>query len=341
MSSHRDDTRRPDHDEDVRLDRATGDGDPRDAGHEHTEEERAAAALQSALAPRETLPPALRDRLLAEGQALVGAGRAGASAPPARGRGAGWLALAACIAIAGVAVSAAVWIVNDRNAQLQDQEALIADLERRIESNDAILAEARSSVERLREAIVLRDDTISEQETRLAEAADHQLQLADQLATATRSLDRARLEIARYEAPVDPATLQANRQKLLEVPGTVRLAWAPFQLPDAPPAEQPGVTGDVVWNDELEQGYLRFTGLAVNDPNIEQYQVWIIDERGLEQKVSGGVFNATAQGEVIVPIEPGIDVGRVALFAVTVEDPGGTWVPDLQRRVVVAPRSDS
>ena len=64
----------------------------------------------------------------------------------------------------------------------------------------------------------------------------------------------------------------------------------------------------------------------------------MIDERGLEQKVSGGVFNASAEGEIIVPIEPGIDVGRVALFAVTVENPGGTWVPDLSRRVVIAPR---
>jgi hypothetical protein len=52
------------------------------------------------------------------------------------------------------------------------------------------------------------------------------------------------------------------------------------------------------------------------------------------------VFNASAAGEVIVPIDPGIDVGRVALFAITVENPGGTWVPDLQRRVVVAPRPD-
>jgi hypothetical protein len=39
-----------------------------------------------------------------------------------------------------------------------------------------------------------------------------------------------------------------------------------------------------------------------------------------------------------VPIQPGIDVGRVTLFAITVEKPGGTWVPDLKRRVVVAPR---
>ncbi len=176
-------------------------------------------------------------------------------------------------------------------------------------------------------------------ETQLAEASEARLQLAEQLASATSDLDSARLAIARYEQPVDPEELKMNRQKLLEVPNTVRVAWQPFDLPDAP-AEQQLVQGDVVWNNELQQGYLRFEGLAVNDPEIEQYQVWVIDERGMEQKVSGGVFNATADGEIFVPIEPGIDVGRVAVFAVTVEDPGGTWVPDLSRRVVVAPTGE-
>ena len=98
--------------------------------------------------------------------------------------------------------------------------------------------------------------------------------------------------------------------------------------------------GDVVWSDDLQEGYIRFVGLKPNDPNVEQYQIWVIDERGLEQKVSGGIFNASAEGEIVVPITPGIDVGRVALFAITIEEPGGTWVPDLSRRVVVAPREE-
>lgn len=93
----------------------------------------------------------------------------------------------------------------------------------------------------------------------------------------------------------------------------------------------------MAWNPRLQQGFLRFTGLPVNDPQREQYQAWIIDERGMEQKVSGGVFNATADGEVIVPLRPGLDIRRVRLFAVTIEAPGGIVVPDLSRRVVVAP----
>ena len=142
------------------------------------------------------------------------------------------------------------------------------------------------------------------------------------------------------EAPEDPTVLAQRREQLLDVNGTIRVAWQPFEVPGLPDAEQPGVDGDVVWNDNLQQGFLRFKGLKVNDPSEEQYQVWVIDERGMEQKVSGGVFNATADGEIIVPIEPGIDVGNVQVFAITVEEPGGIWVPDLKRRVVVAPRGE-
>jgi len=192
------------------------------------------------------------------------------------------------------------------------------------EENAALLKEAESRIATL--------------DGDLARRAAREVELAQQLADATSSLDSARLRIAQIEAPIDPAELQQNRRKLLEVPGTIRVAWQPFDLPDAP-AEQRSVSGDVAWNDELEHGFLRFVGLKPNDPNIEQYQVWVIDERGMEQKVSGGVFNASADGEVIVPIHPGIDVRKVALFAITIEEPGGTWVPSLKRRVVVAPRT--
>jgi hypothetical protein len=39
-----------------------------------------------------------------------------------------------------------------------------------------------------------------------------------------------------------------------------------------------------------------------------------------------------------VPVEPLIPVRDVAAFAVTVEQPGGTWVSDMSRRVVIASR---
>jgi Skp family chaperone for outer membrane proteins len=321
------------------LDRATGDA-PRasaDPGAPASEADRAAAAAHIALTADQRMPSALRARVLAEGEAVVsrsGAPGMAAAHPTVRQRVIlPWVAAAACLAIAGAAVVYAVRTIDDRTRQLDARIAELETVRNRLEANDTLLAEARTRVDALTAA--LDDNTRA-----LADAASRELALTQQLADATSTLTRAELRIAQLEAPADPTILQQNRRKLLEVPDTIRVAWAPFNLPDAV-AELPDVTGDVVWNDGLQQGYLRFVGLPVNDPAIEQYQVWVIDERGMEQKVSGGVFNASADGEVIVPIDPGIAIGRVALFAVTIERPGGTWVPDLQRRVVIAPRGDS
>lgn len=243
------------------------------------------------------------------------------------------LGLAAVVVVAaGVGLAVLAMSVQGKNDRITELETQLAQAREQAQSNEAFLAQVREQLD-------AREGELDDAQSALAAAEGERLQLAERLARATSDLEDAQLRIARYEEPVDPATLAANRQKLLEVPGTVRLAWSPFDLPEAPAVQQ-DVTGDVVWNDELEQGYLRFVGLKVNDPAVEQYQVWVIDDRGMEQKVSGGVFNATAEGEVIVPIDPALDIGRVALFAVTVEEPGGIMVPDLRRRVVVAPRGE-
>ena len=337
MTEHHEDMSMPDP-HDLAIDRATGDAPAeRSAGIPQTEEDRAAAALQSALAPASKLPPALRDRLIAEGEALVGTGSGGPAIVKRRSASA-WLGLAAGVLIAGASISVAVLMVNERTNELRTEREQVALLRERIEQNDATIAEARTALASLEAELSASEGLVDTQRRQLAMLDAKNIEIAGLLAEATGDLELARIKIDKYETPIDPVTLAENRTKLLEVPDTVRLAWAPFSLPGAAPAEQPDVTGDVVWNDELETGYLRFVGLPVNDPAMEQYQVWVIDERGMEQKVSGGVFNATADGEIIVPIEPGIDVGSVQVFAITVEAPGGIWVPDLKRRVVVAPR---
>ncbi len=239
-----------------------------------------------------------------------------------------------------IAIGTGIFAYTTYSSKVQsdvEYENRLASLQEQIEENVDLLNRARAAQAEANSRAEDLDSQLTQAETRIAAAESERLDLAQQLANATMNLHDAELKIAKYEQPTDPAVLAERRQQLLEVPDTIQIAWQPFDLPDAP-AEQPGVQGDVVWSDELQQGYIRFVGLEPNDPNVEQYQVWVIDERGLEQKVSGGVFNASADGEIIVPIEPGIDVGRVALFAITVENPGGTWVPDLERRVVVAPR---
>ena len=109
------------------------------------------------------------------------------------------------------------------------------------------------------------------------------------------------------------------------------LAWGDWDNP-----EIKGVQGEAVWCEGQQKGYLRFVNLPQNDPAKEQYQLWIVDERGMGQRISGAIFNAEPDGETIVPIEPGIRVKGARLFAVTIEPPGGMWVSDMSRRVTVA-----
>lgn len=275
------------------------------------------------------MPADFRARLARRGAALVAdstgpipmpAGE-GVRASGLRGLPWGWAAAAACLVFAGMTVVMSVRKIERQEARLALAKS---EAESQIAENQRLLANARTELQAVND--------------RYTQADERRLELMQMLADATSRLDTAQLKIAQYEKPEDPAVLAANRRQLLDLNGTVRVAWQPFDVPGMPATEQPGVSGDVVWNDSLQQGFLRFEGLEVNDPSKEQYQVWVIDDRGMEQKVSGGVFNATAAGEVIVPIEPGIDVGRVQVFAITVEEPGGIWVPDLKRRVVVAPR---
>jgi len=129
-------------------------------------------------------------------------------------------------------------------------------------------------------------------------------------------------------------------------PDAVTAPWSDFNsLSDQSPPEIRGVVGEVVWSESKQAGYLTFRGLPANDPGAEEYQLWIVDSRGLNQRVSGGVFSAaTAQGgsgakasaEVVIPIEPSLPIKGAAAFAVTIEPPGGNAVSDMSRRVVIA-----
>lgn len=105
-----------------------------------------------------------------------------------------------------------------------------------------------------------------------------------------------------------------------------------------------GVSGDLIWSDERNQGFMRISGISPNEPTAFQYQLWIFDaERptgalprfeteGIpiltQRPVDGGVFDIAEDGEVIVPIDAKLPIGRAALFAVTKEPPGGVVVSE-------------
>lgn len=126
--------------------------------------------------------------------------------------------------------------------------------------------------------------------------------------------------------------LAAERAELLALPGTASLPWKPTE-----DAVARGASGEVTWHNGVQRGFMRFRGLAANDAKKEQYQLWIFDaERDEAFPVDGGVFDVGPDGEVLVPIEAKLHVGKPKLFAVTVERPGGVVVSKRERIVLVA-----
>jgi hypothetical protein len=108
-------------------------------------------------------------------------------------------------------------------------------------------------------------------------------------------------------------------------------------LPWTPTKDLAGehATGDVVWSQSEQKGFMRFRGLASNDRTKAEYQLWIFDQ-SQEYPVDGGVFDVGPDGEVVVPIHSKLPVGTPTLFAVTVEKPGGVVVSKRERIVVTA-----
>ncbi|MFN3167213.1 MAG: anti-sigma factor domain-containing protein [Phycisphaeraceae bacterium] len=124
----------------------------------------------------------------------------------------------------------------------------------------------------------------------------------------------------------------ANRQN------TLRGAWAPH--PDGDTQRFANAAGEIIWNTDQQTGYMKLTGLPVNDPTKEQYQLWIVDatrEGETTDRIDGGVFDVNDAGEVIVPIDPKIVARKPAVFAITVEQPGGVVVSKGPLQVFAVP----
>jgi len=137
-------------------------------------------------------------------------------------------------------------------------------------------------------------------------------------------------------APPEPAW-QA-RADLVKAADSKLVSWSTTEDPSAK-----GVSGDIVWNANQQRGYMRFKGLAANDPRLQQYQLWIFDKgREGEFPVDGGVFDISAAskdpttGDLVVPIAPKLAVRDPALFAVTMEIPGGVVVTKKERLLLLA-----
>lgn len=97
------------------------------------------------------------------------------------------------------------------------------------------------------------------------------------------------------------------------------------------------VTGDIVWSDEKQAGYMRFRGLPVNDVQKETYQLWIFDKtQDKATPIDGGTFDVTADGEVVIPINAKLKAQDPTMFAITIERPGGVVVSKREKIAALA-----
>ncbi|MFN0245877.1 MAG: anti-sigma factor domain-containing protein [Kofleriaceae bacterium] len=143
-------------------------------------------------------------------------------------------------------------------------------------------------------------------------------------------------EIVTKEIPTPPPKAKTSAEERSELLASATdlttLEWTATKDPNAT-----GAKGDIVWSKTAQKGFMRFTGLATNDPTKLQYQLWIFDKnRPQETPVDGGVFDISATGEVIIPIAAKLSVDEPVLFAVTIERPGGVVVSKRERVVVTA-----
>ncbi len=87
------------------------------------------------------------------------------------------------------------------------------------------------------------------------------------------------------------------------------------------------INGDIVWSDQQQKGFIKIAGLPMNDPNKNQYQIWIVDPLKHGQPVDGGIFDVNRTDKaIIIPINPKLPISKAVGFAITLEQPGGVVV---------------
>jgi len=172
-----------------------------------------------------------------------------------------------------------------------------------------------------------------------------------------RMIGKLQADADRYFAPITPAAGKKRRLPWVAISGwtiaaglLMALAW-PSKKPETPSVAEKrdrlvadstsgavpfksaepvsGLSGEVVWSGNKQEGYLRVVGLKPNDPKERQYQLWIVDgDRKNQPPVDGGVFNVGPDGTALVPIRTPIPVFKAVLFAVTEEESGGVVVSE-------------
>lgn len=124
-----------------------------------------------------------------------------------------------------------------------------------------------------------------------------------------------------------PKPIEEQYAQLLAKPGVVTAPWT--YNADGGDVRFTNCSGQIVFDPETQTGYMKLTGVPVNDPDYEQYQLWIVDATRTDEttpRIDGGVFNVDSTGEVIIPCRSKIVANEPIVFALTIEKPGGVVV---------------
>jgi hypothetical protein len=115
-------------------------------------------------------------------------------------------------------------------------------------------------------------------------------------------------------------------------PNLIHAKWAPGNVKDAKQ-----VTGEVVWSDEKQAGYIRINGLPVRTAPDHCYQLWIFDKvQDKATPIDAGIFDVNSEGEIIVPIKTKLKPEGPTMFALTIERHGGVVVSKREQIAAIA-----
>jgi hypothetical protein len=172
-----------------------------------------------------------------------------------------------------------------------------------------------------------KEKTIIALESAKQELAELNEKLSGELTSESGKIDALNTQIAKLTEKLP--LLQKFESLLQDKSDTQRLEFASASDP------YNGLSGEVIWNDEKQEGYMSLKNLAVNDPTQNQYQLWIVDPERDELPVDGGVFDITEKdGKQIIPIRNALAINKPVAFVITLEQPGG--VVKSKQEVVVA-----
>lgn len=134
------------------------------------------------------------------------------------------------------------------------------------------------------------------------------------------------------ETPHITTPAEAREEMLRSATGMVKATWAAGNVKDIKQ-----ISGDIVWSDAKQMGFMRFRGLPVNDPSKETYQLWIFDKtQDKATPIDGGTFDVNSDGEVVIPINAKLKASGPEMFAITMEKPGGVVVSKREKIAAIA-----